>query len=217
VALGALAGARGPRLAGTLVSAGYTAAMADIGARAVVPGANDNASGVAAGLSLASWLAGGAPDGVRVLLVFPGAEESLMEGMVAWCDRHLDGLDPATTSFVCLDTVGSPALLVLEGEGMLAMHDYPRDLVELVHGVAGELGILVHGGLRFRNATDALIPLKRGYRAAMVGSVDEYRLPPDYHWPTDTADRVRYDTVADAARLCRRLIERIAAGALDPA
>jgi hypothetical protein len=212
VALGALLGSRRARLAGTLLSAGYVAAMTDIGLRGVVPGANDNASGVAAGLSLAQWLAGEVPDGVRVLLVFPGAEEPFMEGMIAWCDRHLAALDPASTTVVCVDTVGSPELIALEGEGMLRMHEYPRDVLELIHAAAGDLGIPVHRELRFRNATDGLIALKRGYRTAMLGSVDEFRLPPNYHWPTDTADRVLYGTVADTARLLRRVIERLAAG-----
>jgi Zn-dependent M28 family amino/carboxypeptidase len=188
--------------------------MTDIALRDVVPGANDNATGVATGLSLAHWLADGVPAGVRVLLVFPGAEESFMEGMVAWCDRHLAALDPERTSFICVDTVGSPDLVALEGEGMLYMNDYPRDLLELIHAAADELGVFVHRDLRFRNATDGLIPLKRGYRASMLGSVDEFKIPPNYHWPTDTADRVDYGTVADTARVCRRVIERIAAGAL---
>jgi Zn-dependent M28 family amino/carboxypeptidase len=151
---------------------------------------------------------------VRVLLVFPGAEESFMEGMVAWCDRHLAALDRGRTSFICVDTVGSPELVALEGEGMLYMNDYPRDLLELIHAAADELGIFVHRDLRFRNATDGLIPLKRGYRSSMLGSIDEFKIPPNYHWPTDTADRVDYGTVAATARICRRVIERIGAGAL---
>jgi hypothetical protein len=214
VALGGLLGRRRLRAAGTLVCAGYAAAMADIGLRPVVPGANDNASGVAAGLSLAHWLTGGAPAGVRVILLFPGAEESFMEGMVAWCDRHLGELDPAGTVFVCLDTVGSPRLLALEGEGFLRMHEYPRDVLGLVHDAAEELGIFVHRGLRFHNGTDGQVPLLRGYRSAMLGSADALKIPGDYHWPTDTADRVDYGSVEDAARLTRRVIERIAAGEL---
>ncbi|MEA2282719.1 MAG: hypothetical protein QOK21_3326 [Solirubrobacteraceae bacterium] len=214
VALGSLLGSRRVRAGGTALAAGYAAAMTDIALRDVVPGANDNATGVATGLSLAHWLSQGVPDGVRVLLVFPGAEESFMEGMVAWCDRHLAALDPRRTSFICVDTVGSPDLVALEGEGMLYMNDYPRDLLELIHAAADELGVFVHRDLRFRNATDGLIPLKRGYRSSMLGSVDEFKIPPNYHWPTDTADRVDYGTVADTARVCRRVIERIAAGAL---
>jgi hypothetical protein len=209
VAAGALLRRRGLRRAGVVLSAGYAAAMADIGLRATVPGANDNASGVAAALSIAHWIAAERPPGLRAVILSPGAEESFMEGMVAWCDRHLHRYDPATTTVLVLDTVGSPRLVALEGEGMLAMHEYPRDLLEELHAAADELGITLLRNLRFRNATDGLIALKRGYRTAMLGSADEFKIPPNYHWPTDTADRVDYDSVADAARLCRRVIERL--------
>jgi hypothetical protein len=92
---------------------------------------------------------------------------------------------------------------------MLGMHEYPKDLLAAIHAAADELRIDVHRGLRFRNATDGLIALKRGYRTAMLGSVDEFKIPPNYHWPTDTADRVDYETVADAARLCRHVIQEL--------
>jgi Peptidase family M28 len=206
-ALGALTGRRRVRAAGAMLSAGYAAAMADIGLRAVVPGANDNASGVAAALSLAHWLAADRPADLRAVILLPGAEESFMEGTIAWCDRHLHAYDPARTTVLCLDTVGSPRLLVLEGEGMLTMHEYPKDLIARFHAAAEALGIDLLRDLRFRNATDGLITLKRGFPTAMIGSVDEFKIPPNYHWPTDTADRVDYTSVADAARLCRRVIE----------
>ena len=44
----------------------------------------------------------------------------------------------------------------------------------------------------------------------MLGSVDEYKLPTDYHWPTDTADRATYSSVADAARLSWGVVRRLA-------
>ena len=209
VAVGALLGRRAVRRAGTVLCAGYAAAMADIGLRGVVPGANDNASGVAAALSLAHWAAAERPPGLRVVILLPGAEESFMEGMVAWCDRHLHRYDRATTTVLTLDTVGSPRLVALEGEGMLIMNEYPKDLLAELHAAADELGITLLRNLRLRNATDGLITLKRGYRTAMIGSVDEFKIPPNYHWPTDTADRVDYDSVADAARLCRLVMERL--------
>ena len=64
--------------------AGYTAAMADIGVRQVVPGANDNLSGVAVLLSLAASLRDEPIPGVRVILLSAGSEESFMEGMQAF-------------------------------------------------------------------------------------------------------------------------------------
>ena len=38
----------------------------------------------------------------------------------------------------------------------------------------------------------------------MLGSVNEYKLPANYHWPTDTADNVDYDTVATRRACARR-------------
>jgi Zn-dependent M28 family amino/carboxypeptidase len=186
--------------------------MADIGRSPVVPAANDNATGVAALLSLAHSLAGEPIDGLRVILLFPGSEESFMEGMYAWARRHFDHLPRESTTFVCLDTVGSPALILLEGEGMLGIREYPKDLLAFVRSCLSDIGAREVRGLRFRNATDALISLKAGYPTVMLGSVDQYRIPTNYHWPTDTADRVDYDRVHEAARLCRRITDRMAAG-----
>ena len=217
VALGALLGARTLRRLGTFVSAGFALAMADVGARRTVPGANDNLSGVAVVLSVARALADEPVPGVRVILLSTGSEESFSEGMEAFMARHRQALAPERTSVVCVDTVGSPELLLLEGEGMLGVRPYPRPLVELVHGCAREAGVHVRAGLRFRNATDGLTALRLGYPTAMLGSVDEFRFPTNYHWPTDTADNVDYGTVADAARLCLAVIRRLARGAPDPA
>jgi Zn-dependent M28 family amino/carboxypeptidase len=211
VAAAALVGNRPLARFGAILGLGYLLAMLDIGARPVVPGANDNASGVAALLSVGHSLAADMPAGVRVILLFPGSEESFMEGMSAYLERHGDELPTATTSVVCLDTVGSPMLLLLEGEGMLRMRDYPRDFLALLRSSADEVGVKMLPNLRFRNATDGVIALRAGYPSAMIGSCDEFKLPTDYHWPTDTADRVNYATVADAARVCRRAIERLAA------
>jgi hypothetical protein len=211
VALGSMFGIRRLRLFGSLLSAGYAAAMADIGARSVVPGANDNLSAVAAQMSLARALAAEPPASTRVILLFPGSEESFQEGMQAWARRHFDSLPRDTTSFVCLESVGSPHLLVLEGEGMLGVYDYPEDFKALLKDVAAEEGIYLYPGLRVRNSSDGLIPLKAGYRSAMLGSVDRFKAPTNYHWYTDVPENVDYGTVDECTRLCLALIRRLEA------
>lgn len=210
-ALGALLGWRPLARLGAALGVGYLAAMLDIGARGVVPGANDNASGVATLLSVAHSVAADPPAGVRVILLFAGSEESFMEGMSAYMRRHRHELDTASTSVICVDTVGSPGLVLLEGEGMLRMRDYPADFRALIAACAEDTGVEIIRGLRLRNATDGVIALRAGYPSAMLGSVDEFKMPTDYHWPTDTPDRVNYSTVAGAARVCRRAVERVAA------
>ena len=147
VALGALLRRPLLRRLGTLLSAGYAAAMADIGARRVVPGANDNATGCAALAGIARVLAGDPPPGTRVILLSTGSEESFSEGMVAFGRRHFRSLPTETTTFISFDTLGSPHLLALEGEGFLGIFEYPKDLLALVATTARELGIELKPGL----------------------------------------------------------------------
>ena len=212
VALGSALGSKGLRRIGTVLSAGNVAAMVDIGLRAVVPGANDNATGVAVLQSLARRLAAEPPDDLRVILVSAGSEESFMEGMAAFAERHYPKLPRERTKVITLDTVGSPRLVVLRGEGMLGVRDYSTALHDLMTSCAEELGLDPFRELRFRNATDGLIAMNAGYETTVIASADEFKIGTDYHWPTDTADRVDYGTVADAARVCALAIERIAAG-----
>ncbi|MBA2793715.1 MAG: M28 family peptidase [Thermoleophilaceae bacterium] len=206
VAAGAALGLRAVRRAGAFVSAGYVAAMADIGLRSVVPGANDNLTGVAVLLSLARSLREEPLSDVRVILLSTGSEESFMEGMQAYGRRHFASLDPQSTQVICIDTVGSPRLLALEGEGMVWMNEYPKDLLARVKAEADALGIELVPNLRLRNATDGLIAHRAGYETVVIGSVDELKLPSNYHWPSDTADNVDLSTVYDCTRLVDRLV-----------
>ena len=211
VGLGAGLGLRRVRALGRILCVGYAAAMADIGLRGAVPGANDNLTGVAVLASLARSLAGEPlPAGLRVILVSTGSEESFMEGMQAFARRHFSSLPPERTHVICVDTVGSPRLVALEGEGMMWMNEYPKDFLALVQSEAGRLGIELVPNLRLRNATDGLVALRCGYPTAAIGSVDEFKVPTNYHWPTDTPENVDYGTVADCARLCDAVVRRLA-------
>jgi hypothetical protein len=209
VGVGALLGIRAVRRAGTILSLGNALAMVDIGVRDAVPGANDNLSGVAALLSLAHALSAAPPEDVRVILLSTGSEESFSEGMEAFARRHFHSLKREATHVICLDTLGSPHLVLLEGEGMLGIREYTKDFLRLIRECADELGIFLWPKLRFRNATDGLTALRLGFTAAMIGSVDRYKFPSNYHWPTDTPENVHYRSVADAARLCSAVIARL--------
>lgn len=207
VFLAGITGSRLLRRLGTILSLGSAAAFVEIGSRSVVPGANDNLSGVAVLTGLAQLLKDEPIAGTRVMLVSTGSEESFMEGMQAFGRRHFDRLPTGTTHFICVDTVGSPTLMELEGEGMLVMRDYPADFKDLVSRAAADEGVELVRGLRFRNATDGLISMKAGYPTVMLGSITEFKAPANYHWPTDTPDRIDYSTVVGATRVCHRAIE----------
>jgi hypothetical protein len=215
VAVGGLLGARALRIAGTLLALGATASFAEIGSRGVVPGANDNLSGVATLIGLARRLDEAPVRGIRVVLVSTGSEESFMEGMQAYARRHFKDLPRDRTHVLCVDTVGSPELVMLEGEGMLRMNDYPEGFKALVAACAEEAGVHLRRGLRFRNATDGLIALRAGYPTAMLGSVNRYKLPDNYHWPTDVPDNVDYSTIAGAIKLCEAVIRKLSIWTVD--
>src|SRR5207248_982632 len=109
--------------------------------------------------------------GLRLILVSTGSEESFMEGMQGFMRRHAHELDPERTDFLCLECLGSPYLTVVEAEGMLRMRFYTSELREALADAARRVGVEVRRGLRTVAATDALIPLRRGYRAATLASV----------------------------------------------
>ena len=207
--LGALTGRRRLAKLGALVGLGTVAAMADIGRRDTVPGANDNGTGIVALLALAKHLVEEPTTDVRVILLSVGSEESFSEGIKAFGERHFPGLPRESTFFLCLESLGSPHLLVLRGEGFLKMREYPPRALALIDGLAEELGIWLYPNLRLHNGTDGLEPLAAGYETAALCACNELKQPAFYHWPNDVAANVEFGTVADGVRLSEAAIRRL--------
>jgi Zn-dependent M28 family amino/carboxypeptidase len=207
--LGALSGRRPLAKLGLLLGLGSAAAMADIGLRETVPGANDNGTSVVALLALARRFADAPPEGVRVILLSTGSEESFSEGMKAFGERHFPSLSRASTFFLCLESIGSPHLLVLRAEGFLKMREYPARSLALMDGLAEELGIWLYPNLRLHNGTDGLEPAAAGYETAVLAGCTDLKQPANYHWSHDIAANVDFDTVADAVRLSEAAIRRL--------
>jgi hypothetical protein len=210
VALGALTNIKALTKLGTLLGTASTAAMAEIGARKVVPGANDNGTAVVSLLALARRLADHPAPGIRVILLSAGAEESFSEGMKAFGERHFDELPTDSTLFLVLESTGSPHLLVLRGEGFLKMYDYPAPALELLDTTAEELGIWLYPDLRLHNGTDGMEALAAGYETAVIAGCDDLKQPSNYHWPSDLAENVDFGSVADGIRLAEATIRRLA-------
>ncbi len=155
-ALGAATGRKLLARVGLFLGLGSVAAMADIGLRKSVPAANDNGTAVVALLDLARRFLADPPQGIRVVLLSTGSEESFSEGIKAFGERHFDSLPKESTFFLCLETLGATHLLALRGEGFLKMRDYPPRALAFVERVAGELDIWLYPNLRTYNGTDGL-------------------------------------------------------------
>jgi hypothetical protein len=202
---------RGPARAGLTVGALGTAIVADVWRSRTVAGANDNLSGVASLVALAELLHRQPPPGLRVLLVSCGAEETLQDGVRAFLARHRHELSPERTCFVNLDTVGSPHLAMLEGEGPVWMEDYAGAwLRHMLDECAQRLAIPVRRGFRARASTDSVIPSRAGYPTATFVSVTDWLSPANYHLPSDVPANLEYATVVDAVRLVHELARTLA-------
>ncbi len=208
-ALGALTGRRLLTKIGVFFGLGSAAAMVEIGMRDVAPGANDNGTAVVALLALAERLLAEPPAKTRTILLSVGSEESFSEGIKAFGERHFGELPRESTFFLCLETLGSPHLLVLRGEGFLKMREYPPRSLSLMDGLAEELGIDLFPNLRLRNGTDGLESLAAGYETAVLASCTDLKQPANYHWWHDLAENVDFDTVADGIRLSEAAIRRL--------
>ena len=206
LALWGLTGRRLLRSVGAFIATGAVTAMADIGARGVVPGANDNLSAVAVNVALAHSLREQPPEGVRVILLSTGSEESFMEGMQAFGRRHFPELPRAGTEFVCLECVGSPHLCVVEGEGMLRMRYYDQRSREALAAAGAAAGVELYRGLRTVAATDGLISLRAGYPTCTLGGVAETKFPAHYHWPSDKPDNLSWESVEAAVAVCEEYL-----------
>jgi hypothetical protein len=148
-----------------------------------------------------------------VLLVSCGAEEAFQDGVRGFIRRHAAELPPERTWFLNLETIGSPKLALLEGEGPLVMRDY-RDpsFRELVAREASGAGLALERDLRSRSSTDSVIPSRAGYPTATISSVTSWRSLANYHWPSDVPENVDFETVARAVSLAYAVAEALGRG-----
>ena len=211
VAVGAARGRRGLVGAGLAGCALAAAAFADIARSPVVPGANDNLSAVAALVALAERLRERPVEELRVLFVSCGAEEVLQGGIHGFAARWFPRLDRERTWVLNLDTVGSPELILLEGEGPIVMEDYcDRRFRDLVARAAERSGYPIRRGMRSRASTDAVVASRAGYPTATLTSWDRYKALSNYHQPSDTPENLDYRTVARAVEVGEAVARELA-------
>ena len=177
------------------LSLALAALAVEQGLHDAVPGANDNATGVAAVLALLERYAADPLEGTEVVGALVGCEESGMHGARAFL--RSEGCDPQTTLVISLDTLGSGTPIVLRAEHALLKHSYAaRDLAL----VPPEIERWSIGGW-----TDALQAKLLGLRALSILSIGPEGVFTNYHVPADVPEHVDFDSVrrcvlaADAA------------------
>jgi Zn-dependent M28 family amino/carboxypeptidase len=207
ITLAAVLGSRVLNRLGTVLALLNTALGLDIARNRIVPGANDNLSAVAALVALAERLRDRPVSGVRVVLASCGAEEVLQGGVYGFVDRHLRPLDPDRTWVLNLDSIGSPELIMVEGEGPFVMHRFDAAFADRVATVCeSATGAPLRRGILARASSDSIIPSRAGYPTAMLASWEpDTKLISNYHLMSDTPENLVYGTIERAVDVAEAL------------
>ncbi|MGZ5376100.1 MAG: M28 family metallopeptidase [Solirubrobacterales bacterium] len=189
--------------------------LVDIALSEIVPGAYDNASGVAAVISTAEQLEAEPPRNLDVWVVLPGAEECLCEGMRGFVQAHRSDLDPERTAIVNVDSVsfGQPSFQV--SQGAVASIPMDGDLIGLCRSLAdadraGE-NRFAAAPTRYGQVDDALPARIRGLPAITILGLENGAFPPWYHTPDDTpvhVDSAALDRSTEFVLSLVRLLDR---------
>jgi acetylornithine deacetylase/succinyl-diaminopimelate desuccinylase-like protein len=168
-----------------------------------VPGANDNASGVAGLIELGRRLAAEPAEGTELVLLSPGGEEVGAVGMAGWLDRHGGDLDPRTTLFVGLDSIGSGEPVVSVRESVAGRYR-PEDL-ELIEKAAARAGLPAPRRVGLGAVTDPMVARQRGFRAVSLLAWRDGAIA-NLHRPGDVPSDVDYSSIEKAIALTQAIV-----------
>jgi hypothetical protein len=168
-------------------------------ARAVyAPGANDNASGIAAMLTAAEQLLALLPRGVELWIVASGAGSAGCSGMRAFVDAHRDW-SPEHTLFIHYKCVGGGALHYIRREGPLGDIASVPQLVELARRVSasGLFGELT--AVDWPEDTAGGVATREGFQALSLISLEADGLPRNRRLASDLPTLLDMESVIRAS------------------
>jgi hypothetical protein len=180
----------------------------------IVPGANDDLSGVAALPILAARLGQDKHPDVELVFVVTGCEEASLGGADALVRQHKHDWSPNNTVFMALDCLGNGELRFNEVEGEVVRRRIPGWLSGLATQVANSEPRFAEvrpfeipaGG------TDVLAALHRGYPGVALTCIRPgFGSPGNYHLPSDTPENLDMDKVIYSTDYAEKLIRAIVA------
>jgi len=164
-----------------------------------VPGASDNATGVACVLELARRYTDDPLEDTEVIVLCPSGEEVGLAGMYQWLRVSKEGQTPfrKSTLVLGLDTLGAGEPVIARGESFSGRY---RD--EDLALVDGDVPRVVLGA-----GTDPMAARHAGLPAVSILSWTDGGFT-NYHLPTDTPERVNWESVERCLALADLTIRR---------
>ena len=180
----------------------------------VVPGANDNASGVAVALSLAEKLNEEPPRNLDVWVVLTGGGECGLEGMRAFTRAHKDEFDPFKTIVLAIDSVGKGDVRWVTSEGLTISFEMDARVTQLCEAIAeadsAEENRYRAAPLRSAYMTDALAARVGGLRASAISCLEPGAITPaNHHTPQDVPSALDPGALKRAANFSLDLIRAL--------
>jgi hypothetical protein len=212
--------------------------LIDTGLASPVPGANDNASGVATALRLAERF-GGKLKHFDVNVLLTGSEEAFGLGMRSYLRRHRDDLDEERVVFLNLDEVGLGTVRYTSREGLILPVETHNQLLEMCEEIVEDheeeekddeeededrdrLAELADDDddddederpgprkLVSRNTSDAFVARSGGFPAITITCKGRLDYTPTHHQSSDLPDRIDDEALERAYSFCAELIERV--------
>lgn len=200
-----------PSLLLIVFSVFYVSAIVVVGQWAVgsfVPGANDNATGVACALAVAMRWERSEHDDTELTVLITGCEESGLIGAAVWARAHQNELAEIPTAFLNLDTLGCRQLHLLENECALngLVCEYPEALLELCRSVATEMSLEMAESHVIPTHTDGLAFLVRGIPGITLTSNEVGNFVPNYHLMSDRSENLDFASICRATDFAWRIL-----------
>ena len=179
----------------------------------VVPGANDNATGVATAISLAEELAGEPAANLDVWVVLDGAGESQQEGMRSFVRSRRKEFERANTFVLAIDSVGRGDVRFQTSAGWVVSYRMDRRLVELCEAIttADAEGDQRYGAAGFASGLggEAATAAAAKWRAVGITCHDTDGYVANRHLPSDTPKAVNHAALDRAHSFALELIRRL--------
>lgn len=205
----------GARLAVGALSALGVVAMLEWAFAPSTPGANDNASGVAAMLTCGEQLLARLPSDVELTLVATGAHETGCRGARTFFAEHSDW-PVDRTCYVNFSCVGGGALHWVRSEGALSRVVYPPTLTELARRLAhdGAFGDMTPVDLS--RCTDGGVPAAHQRHTLSLIALGADGNPQGSRRAGDVAEAVDMEQVVRAADFADAVVVAWLRGDADP-
>jgi Peptidase family M28 len=201
--------------------------LLDTALASVVPGANDNASGVATVLRLTETY-GGRLEHFNLNLLLTGSQEAMSLGMRGYLKKRKGKLDPARSVFVNVDEVGRGTVRFTSREGPLLAVGSHEQLLELCEEIAEDQqdgdggdhddedddgddggGRPALRSMEWRTSTDGYAARSAGFPAITITCKGRLDYTPGHHQRSDTPDRLDDEAMERAYAFTAELIERL--------